>query len=46
MAKKLVAFFSASGVTAQAARTLAEAAGRICTKLRRQFHTQMPIWTG
>lgn len=27
MAKKLVAFFSASGVTAQAARTLAEAAG-------------------
>ena len=27
MAKKLVAFFSASGVTAQAARALAEAAG-------------------
>lgn len=27
MTKKLVAFFSASGVTAQAARTLAEAAG-------------------
>ena len=27
MAKKLIAFFSASGVTAQAARTLAEAAG-------------------
>ena len=34
MSKKLVAYFSASGVTAKVARTLAEAVGPICLRSR------------
>ena len=38
MSKRLVAFFSASGVTAQAAKTLVEAAGAGLYEIRPQTH--------
>ena len=47
MSKKiLVAYFSASGVTAKAAWKLSEAAGEICMRLNQRYRTAVPIWTG
>ena len=43
MGKKLVAYFSASGVTRKAAEMVAEAAGLICMKLSLKCITQRLI---
>lgn len=46
MSKKLVAYFSASGVTEKMAKTLAEVTGQIYLRFSRQFRIQQQIWTG
>lgn len=43
MSKKMVAYFSASGVTAKAAKELRQFAVRICTRLNRKLHTPVQI---
>lgn len=40
MSRKLVAYFSVSGTTAQVAEKLAEAIGQIFSPLRRRFRTR------
>lgn len=46
MSKKLVAYFSASGVTAKAAGKLAKAADADLLRSNRYSHIQEQIWTG
>ena len=46
MSKVLVAYFSASGVTAKLAERLAETIGADLHEIRRRFHIRMLIWTG
>lgn len=47
MSKKiLVAYFSASGVTAKAAWKLSEAAGADLYEIKPRCRTAVPIWTG
>ena len=46
MSKKLVAYFSASGVTAKLAKTLALLSRQICTKLYRRKSTHRQTLTG
>lgn len=46
MSKKLVAYFSASGVTAHAAKCLAEAAGADLFEIKPTKPIQKQIWIG
>ena len=46
MSNKLVAYFSASGVTAKVAETLAEAIGADISRSSRRRLTQKLTWTG
>lgn len=46
MAKKLVAYFSASGVTAKMAKALAEVTGADLLKSSLQYRTPMQTLTG
>ena len=46
MSKKLVAYFSASGVTAKVAERLSESIGAISMRSLQRYATLMLTWTG